>query len=114
MRVLPEVLLDWLTLPQQLGCRNDVLSDGNESLREMKYLEGKGHSPASRHGLYADHFGKCQPSTVLRWAREASIPAGTIHLFSPAALPIPAITANWSEEWIEIDGQRILLHSHPA
>ena len=58
---------------------------------------------------YSDHFGKYQTSAVLCQTYQGTIPAGIIHIFTPATVPLPRIAANWSEEWIEIDSKRILL-----
>ena len=60
---------------------------------------------------YSEQFGKRQPSTMLRCTWETAIPAGLIHIFTPAGAPAPPIVANWAGEWVEIGGQRITLRS---
>jgi uncharacterized heparinase superfamily protein len=62
-----------------------------------------------RESWYSAQFGKRQPAMMLRGRWEGTIPAGMIHIFTPADIPAPPIVANWAGEWIEIGGQRIAL-----
>ena len=58
---------------------------------------------------YSEQFGDRQPSTVLRWEWQGTIPAGMIHVFAPAGASLPHLAADWTGELIEVDGHKIPL-----
>jgi uncharacterized heparinase superfamily protein len=93
-------------IPAGLPLRSWTLDFADQSYLLTTYGDGQFELGKS---WYAEQFGSRQPSTALRWAWQGTLPAGMIHVFTPAGAALPHLAADWRGESIEIDGHKIPL-----